>query len=144
LTLTVETNSGKAILNRAVRMTAPTSSHATVRDRKIVCHPIFLLAMVKNCLMGVRGTFNRFEGLWIGFHRLVDGDVMLDGPLLSRCDAELRRKPAVAAGAGDAIVFRGEDKVTDRWSWDRLRALVSGCSRPCVRKASARATASLR
>ncbi|NKF33700.1 AMP-binding protein, partial [Pseudomonas sp. BGM005] len=28
-------------------------------------------------------------------------------------------------GEGDAILFRGEDKVEDRWSWDRLRRLVS-------------------
>ena len=35
LTLAVETNSGKAILNSAVRTTAPTSSHATVRDKKM-------------------------------------------------------------------------------------------------------------
>jgi acetoacetyl-CoA synthetase len=28
-------------------------------------------------------------------------------------------------GAGDAIIFRGEDKVSYRWSWDDLRARVS-------------------
>jgi acetoacetyl-CoA synthetase len=28
-------------------------------------------------------------------------------------------------GAGDALVFRGEDKVRDRWSWDRLHQMVS-------------------
>src|SRR5690606_31378370 len=31
----------------------------------------------------------------------------------------------VGAGDGDALIFRGEDKVRDRWSWDRLTAMVS-------------------
>jgi acetoacetyl-CoA synthetase len=32
-------------------------------------------------------------------------------------------------GAGDALVFRGEDKAADRWSWDRLRGEVARLQR---------------
>ena len=46
--------------------------------------------------------------------------------LLSRRAAEFRREPAAPKrGPSDAIVFRGEDKVERRLSWDELRALVS-------------------
>ncbi len=42
-------------------------------------------------------------------------------------DGELNYAQNLLTGSGseDALVFRGEDKANERWSWDELRALVS-------------------
>ncbi|SCB61056.1 acetoacetyl-CoA synthetase [Rhizobium aethiopicum] len=60
-----------------------------------------------------------------GAEVLVDGDSMLGARFFP--DATLNFAENLLAGRGeaDAIIFRGEDKASDRWSWDRLRALVS-------------------
>ncbi|WP_438617136.1 acetoacetate--CoA ligase [Oryzifoliimicrobium ureilyticus] len=60
-----------------------------------------------------------------GSRILVDADDMrgsrfFPDATLNFADNLLRRD-----GDDDAIIFRGEDKVMDRWSWSRLRALVS-------------------
>ncbi len=58
-------------------------------------------------------------------HRLVEDGERMPGArffpdaTLNFAENLLRRE-----GAGDAIVFRGEDKVARRWSWDELRATV--------------------
>ncbi|MBO9193110.1 acetoacetate--CoA ligase [Rhizobium sp. 16-449-1b] len=56
---------------------------------------------------------------------LVDDEVMLDARFFP--DATLNFAENLLSGEGDsdAIIFRGEDKVEDRWSWDRLREQVS-------------------
>ncbi|WP_064693879.1 acetoacetate--CoA ligase [Rhizobium aegyptiacum] len=60
-----------------------------------------------------------------GAEVLVDGDSMLGARFFP--DATLNFAENLLAGRGeaDAIIFRGEDKASYRWSWDRLRALVS-------------------
>lgn len=56
---------------------------------------------------------------------LTDRDDMLNARFFP--DAELNFAENLLSGAGsdDAIIFRGEDKVEERWSWDRLREEVS-------------------
>jgi acetoacetyl-CoA synthetase len=60
-----------------------------------------------------------------GNRPLVDGDAMLDARFFP--DATLNFAENLLSGerSGEAIVFRGEDKVAARWTWDRLRNLVS-------------------
>ena len=64
-----------------------------------------------------------------GERRLVDGDRMPGARFFP--DARLNfaenllRPLASVPGSADAIVFRGEDKVESRWSWDHLRSEVS-------------------
>ncbi|WP_160011673.1 acetoacetate--CoA ligase [Rhizobium sp. 18055] len=60
-----------------------------------------------------------------GARVLVDGDVMLDARFFPDATLNFAENLLSGEGAGDAIIFRGEDKVHDRWSWDRLRDLVS-------------------
>jgi acetoacetyl-CoA synthetase len=60
-----------------------------------------------------------------GERRLVDGDRMpgarfFPDATLNFAENLLRTEPK-----GDAIVFRGEDKASARWSWSELRAMVS-------------------
>ncbi|MBB3964680.1 acetoacetate--CoA ligase [Rhizobium metallidurans] len=60
---------------------------------------------------------------------LVDDAVMLDARFFPDATLNFAENLLSGEGAGDgtaeAIIFRGEDKAQDRWSWDRLRALVS-------------------
>ena len=60
-----------------------------------------------------------------GARALVDGDVMLDARFFPDATLNFAENLLSGEGAGEAIIFRGEDKVTDRWTWDRLRNLVS-------------------
>ncbi|WP_454848249.1 acetoacetate--CoA ligase [Rhizobium binxianense] len=60
-----------------------------------------------------------------GARALVDGDAMLEARFFPDARLNFAENLLPMRGSGDAIVFRGEDKVEDRWSWDRLRALVS-------------------
>ncbi|KQV68321.1 acetoacetate--CoA ligase [Rhizobium sp. Root1220] len=60
-----------------------------------------------------------------GGRALLDGDVMLDARFFPDARLNFAENLLSGKGAGDAIIFRGEDKVVDRWSWDRLRNLVS-------------------
>ncbi len=66
---------------------------------------------------GVRGE--RGETL------LVDGDDMLRARFFPEARLNFAQNLLAESGDGDAIVFRGEDKVRDRWSWERLRSEVS-------------------
>lgn len=56
---------------------------------------------------------------------LVDGDNMLEARFFPDATLNFAENLLSRGGADDAIVFWGEDKVKDRWSWDRLSALVS-------------------
>ncbi|MGM4908411.1 acetoacetate--CoA ligase [Rhizobium sp. 768_B6_N1_8] len=56
---------------------------------------------------------------------LVNGDRMLEARFFPEARLNFAENLLSGSGRGDAIIFRGEDKVEDRWSWDRLRALVS-------------------
>jgi acetoacetyl-CoA synthetase len=60
-----------------------------------------------------------------GARALICGDVMLEARFFPDAKLNFAENLLSAEGIGDALIFRGEDKVQDRWSWDRLRALVS-------------------
>ncbi len=60
-----------------------------------------------------------------GDRALVDGDVMLDARFFPDAKLNFAENLLSRSGEGDALVFWGEDKVRDRWSWDRLAAMVS-------------------
>lgn len=74
-----------------------------------------------------------WEAIWdfggvvgdMGERRLVDGDKMPGARFFP--DARLNFAENLLRGTGgrDAIVFKGEDKVAYRWSWDELRQKVS-------------------
>ncbi|TPP09889.1 acetoacetate--CoA ligase [Rhizobium glycinendophyticum] len=56
---------------------------------------------------------------------LADGDVMLKARFFPEAQLNFAENLLVHAGEGDALIFRGENKVSDRWSWQRLTAMVS-------------------
>ena len=56
---------------------------------------------------------------------LVDGDRMPGASFFPDATLNFAENLLRQSGAADAIVFRGEDKVERRLSWDELRALVS-------------------
>lgn len=56
---------------------------------------------------------------------LANGDRMLEARFFPDATLNFAENLLSGRGDGDAIIFRGEDKAEDRWSWDRLRALVS-------------------
>ncbi|WP_320200881.1 acetoacetate--CoA ligase [Agrobacterium sp. rho-13.3] len=56
---------------------------------------------------------------------LVDGDDMLAARFFPEAELNFAENLLVRTGPEDALIFRGEDKVQDRWSWDRLRDEVS-------------------
>jgi acetoacetyl-CoA synthetase len=56
---------------------------------------------------------------------LIDGDRMPGAKFFPDASLNFAENLLRASGSGEAIVFRGEDKVTRRWSWDDLRAAVS-------------------
>ncbi|TCR91179.1 acetoacetate--CoA ligase [Rhizobium sp. BK376] len=60
-----------------------------------------------------------------GERALVDGDRMLDARFFPDAELNFAENLLTESGEGDALIFRGEDKVRDRWSWDRLTATVS-------------------
>jgi acetoacetyl-CoA synthetase len=53
-----------------------------------------------------------------------DGD-MLMARFFPQAQINFAENLLAHAGEGDALVFRGENKVSDRWSWSRLTATVS-------------------
>ncbi|MCC8931353.1 acetoacetate--CoA ligase [Rhizobium ipomoeae] len=53
-----------------------------------------------------------------------DGD-MLKARFFPQAQINFAENLLAHAGDGDALVFRGENKVSDRWSWSRLTATVS-------------------
>ena len=60
-----------------------------------------------------------------GDRALIDGDDMLGARFFPDATLNFAENLLTGAGAGDALIFRGEDKVSYRWSWDRLREEVS-------------------
>ncbi|MCD1265900.1 acetoacetate--CoA ligase [Shinella sumterensis] len=56
---------------------------------------------------------------------LENGDDMLAARFFPKGRLNFAENLLRKTGAGDAIIFRGEDKVSYRWSWDDLRARVS-------------------
>jgi acetoacetyl-CoA synthetase len=57
--------------------------------------------------------------------RLMDGDAMPGAKFFPDARLNFAENLLAHPGTGDAIVFRGEDKVKKRLSWDELNALVS-------------------
>ncbi|MCK8780085.1 acetoacetate--CoA ligase [Rhizobium sp. NTR19] len=60
-----------------------------------------------------------------GDRALEHGDDMLATRFFPDASLNFAENLLTGTGAGDALIFRGEDKVSYRWSWDRLRAEVS-------------------
>ncbi|MET0747610.1 MAG: acetoacetate--CoA ligase [Rhizobium sp.] len=60
-----------------------------------------------------------------GARALVDADDMLEARFFPDAELNFAENLLTGSGADDALIFRGEDKVTDRWSWDRLSSEVS-------------------
>jgi len=56
---------------------------------------------------------------------LTDGDDMLKARFFPQARLNFAENLLAHAGDGDALIFRGENKVADRWSWSRLTATVS-------------------
>ena len=56
---------------------------------------------------------------------LVNGDVMLDARFFPSATLNFAENLLKHSGEGDALVFRGEDKVRRRMSWNGLHVLVS-------------------
>ena len=56
---------------------------------------------------------------------LIDGDCMPGASFFPDARLNFAENLLRQSGGGDALVFRGEDKVARRMSWDELRALVS-------------------
>ena len=79
-----------------------------------------------------------------GARRLIDGDKMPGAQFFPDAKLNFAENLLRGAGAGDALVFRGEDKVSYRLTWDELRALVSRLQQALRGAASAKATASRR
>ena len=78
-----------------------------------------------------RGDF--WTGVWEfcgvigdpGATALVDNAHMLDARFFPQASLNFAENLLRKTGSGDALIFRGEDKVNYRLSWDDLRALVS-------------------
>ncbi|KGD86240.1 acetoacetate--CoA ligase [Rhizobium sp. YS-1r] len=60
-----------------------------------------------------------------GARALIDGEDMLAARFFPDARLNFAENLLTGTGAGDALIFRGEDKVSYRWSWDRLREEVS-------------------
>jgi acetoacetyl-CoA synthetase len=60
-----------------------------------------------------------------GARDLIHGDVMLDARFFPDASLNFAENLLVKHGPDDAIIFRGEDKVSYRWSWDQLHSTVS-------------------
>ena len=60
-----------------------------------------------------------------GERALIDGKRMLDAQFFPDARLNFAENLLRRTGPDDALVFRGEDKVGYRWSWDKLHAEVS-------------------
>jgi acetoacetyl-CoA synthetase len=60
-----------------------------------------------------------------GTRKLIDGDKMPGATFFPDAQINFAENLLRKKGVGDALVFRGEDKVSYRLSWDELHALVS-------------------
>jgi acetoacetyl-CoA synthetase len=60
-----------------------------------------------------------------GPRSLINASDMLSARFFPDSRLNFARNLLQKSGAGDALVFRGEDKVEYRWSWDHLKRIVS-------------------
>ena len=60
-----------------------------------------------------------------GARKLIDGDKMPGAQFFPDAKINFAENLMKAPGSGDAMIFRGEDKVAYRLTWDELNALVS-------------------
>ncbi len=60
-----------------------------------------------------------------GARRLIDGDKMPGAQFFPDASINFAENLLRKTGSGDAMVFRGEDKVSYRLTWDEVHALVS-------------------
>ncbi|PTM97747.1 acetoacetate--CoA ligase [Mycoplana dimorpha] len=60
-----------------------------------------------------------------GGRALVDGDRMLEARFFPDATLNFAENLLQRTGSDDALIFRGEDKLSYRWSWDDLHAQVS-------------------
>ncbi|WP_435528437.1 acetoacetate--CoA ligase [Mesorhizobium shangrilense] len=60
-----------------------------------------------------------------GVRDLINDDVMRDARFFPDAELNFAENLLVKQGDGDALIFRGEDKVSYRWSWDQLYSTVS-------------------
>jgi acetoacetyl-CoA synthetase len=60
-----------------------------------------------------------------GARRLIDGDKMPGAQFFPDAKLNFAENLLRVPGSGDALIFRGEDKVAYRLTWDELKALVS-------------------
>lgn len=60
-----------------------------------------------------------------GERALVNGDIMLEARFFPDATLNFAENLLRRTGRDDALVFRGEDRVSYRWSWDELHAIVS-------------------
>jgi len=60
-----------------------------------------------------------------GERALADGDLMLKARFFPDARLNFAENLLRNTSEGDALIFRGEDKVQDRWSWSRLHETVS-------------------
>ncbi|MUZ76109.1 acetoacetate--CoA ligase [Agrobacterium vitis] len=60
-----------------------------------------------------------------GDRALVDHRTMLDASFFPDAALNFAENLLSRTGPGDALIFRGEDKVAYRWSWDDLHGIVS-------------------
>jgi acetoacetyl-CoA synthetase len=65
------------------------------------------------------------KGAASGGRKLVDGDKMPGAKFFPDAQINFAENLLRKTGTGDAMVFRGEDKVSYRWSFDDLHAFVS-------------------
>ena len=56
---------------------------------------------------------------------LVDNGAMIDARFFPEASLNFAENLLKLSGSSDALVFRGEDKASYRWSWDELRQTVS-------------------
>jgi acetoacetyl-CoA synthetase len=68
-----------------------------------------------------------FGGVWgeKGERLLINDERMLDARFFPDARLNFAENLLAGSGSGDAMIFVGEDKVSYRWSWDALRAMVS-------------------
>jgi acetoacetyl-CoA synthetase len=60
-----------------------------------------------------------------GARDLINCDIMLDARFFPDAELNFAENLLASTGSGDALIFRGEDKVDYRWSWDHLHQMVS-------------------
>ncbi|MFD1745962.1 acetoacetate--CoA ligase [Rhizobium helianthi] len=81
--------------------------------------------------IGNRGDF--WSAIWDFFQvkgekgerALINGDIMLEARFFPDARLNFAENLLSRTGSDDALIFRGEDKVAYRWSWDELHAKVS-------------------